>query len=105
MVGVALHFVVILRRAGLACHAHHAVFELLFGRAPYGHAFKHGLEFLDAFRRNDVFVKDDGVEFFDGLVASADFGDELRFHHAAVVGDGVVEHQQLKRRDIDFITN
>ena len=105
MVGVALLLVVVLCRAGLACHLDHTAFKLAPGRAPDDHAFQHGLEIIYGFVVGDMLVEDDGFELLNGLVATTDFGDKLRFHHAASIGDSVIKHEEVHRRNIDLVAN
>ena len=105
MVSIALHTIVVLRCTSLACHLDHTALELALGGASDDHAFQHGLELLDGFGVGDMLVEDDGFKLFNGLVATTDLGDKLRLHHAASVGDGVVEREEMHRRDVDLVAN
>ena len=95
MVGITLHLIIILGCPGLSRYVDDTISKLTFSSASDGDSFQHGLELFDGLGRGDVLVEDDGIVFLDGLVASADFGDKLRLHHAATIGNGIVKHEEL----------
>ena len=105
MISITLYLVVILRRTSLSRNTNHTACKLTFGCASDDHTFQHGLNLINGLWRSDVLTQHNGVIFLYSLLASADFGNELRFHHATTISNGIIKHQELHRGDVHLIAN